>query len=177
MLIVLALTLIGVGTAVYDAFAPTTEEPLDAHSHAAVLHACDDTYHTLKARPPLTHATTRARVRAHASSRRTRASTPWWRSSTSSAHPTRTAAPRCATGRADWRALLTRRAQYAQQLARTNKRIDFVVPISPVGAPITDRMNQYSRTHDLNQCLTENLQAETLDTIRQYPRDNTVSDN
>ena len=68
--------------------------------------------------------------------------------------------------------MLKRRAQYVHDLGTTNTHVDLVIPIDDKGAPVTDRMNQYARTHELNQCLTQNLQLETVDTIRQYPQTN-----
>src|SRR4051794_40652568 len=64
LLVVLALTLIGVGAAVFGEFLPKTEEPLDKRSQAAVAQACDSAYRSLKALPPLTRNTTRAELAA-----------------------------------------------------------------------------------------------------------------
>src|SRR4051812_24363119 len=64
LLIVLVLTLLGVAGVLYDSFAPTTQEPLDARAHSAVQHACDTAYRALKALPPLTHDSTRAELAA-----------------------------------------------------------------------------------------------------------------
>jgi hypothetical protein len=65
---------------------------------------------------------------------------------------------------------------YVNDLCASNKHVTFYIPIVSGGGPVTDRMNQYSRTHDLNQCLTENLLLETVDAIREYPSTDTVTD-
>jgi hypothetical protein len=174
LLIVLLLTLVGVGGAVYDAFAPTTEEPLDAHAHTVVLQSCDAAFRTLTSLPPLTHNTTRAQL----ASRVVQEDSIFNDMVSRFDHVT----PTNHDGRialrdwtADWRSVLQRRAQYVSQLRATTHHVDFIVPIDKSAAPVTDRMNQYSRTHDLNPCLTGNLQLETLDTIRQYPKSDTAS--
>ena len=73
---------------------------------------------------------------------------------------------------ADWRALIDRRATFAHTLDRDGNA-EFVIPKDPKGAPITNRMNEFARTHALIGCETHNLQAETLDGPRNYPNDPT----
>ncbi len=171
---VLAITLFGLGAVVYDSFAPTTEEPLDAHSHTVIADACHATYLNLRALPPLTNASTRTEL----ASRTERENTEFAAMVTKFDRLT----PPNADGRralhdwnADWRAVLVRRASYVQELRASPKRAELVLPRDSTGAPITDRMNQYARTHALTGCLTSNLQAETVDTIRQYPTNDTVN--
>jgi hypothetical protein len=173
LLIVLVLTLIGVAGVFYDSFAPTTEEPLGSVPHAEVQHACDTAYRTLKSLPPLTRTSTRTQLAA-----RTTQETAIFNTMVSKFAQVR---PSDRDGRtavrawtADWRSVLARRVEYVKALGNTTKHVDLVIPIDEQGAPVTDRMNQYSRTHDLNQCLTQNLQLETVDTIRQYPKTDTV---
>src|SRR3954471_1607184 len=64
LLIVLVLTLLGVAAVIYDTVAPTTEEPLDARSHPAVVQSCDNAFSALKALPPLTQSTSRTELAA-----------------------------------------------------------------------------------------------------------------
>src|SRR4051812_20897463 len=153
LLIVLVLTLFGVAGVVSASFAPTTEEPLDARSHTTVQHACDATYRALKALPPLTHDSTRAELAARTTEENSLFTT--------MASEFDRVQPKDNDGRvalraytADWRSVITRRAQYVRQLGATKKHVDLVIPIDDKGAPVTDRMNQYARTHDLRQCLT-----------------------
>ncbi|HEY1740665.1 MAG TPA: hypothetical protein VGI86_18265, partial [Acidimicrobiia bacterium] len=172
LIMVIVLTVIGFGTAIYDAFAPTTEEPLNAQSHAVVQHACDTAYHTLKALPPLAHSTTRTQLetRILEENRVFDTMVAKFGTVTPTNHDGLVA---LRDWTADWRAMLTRRVSYVGELRATPKHINFLIPIVSGGGPITDRMNQYSRTHELNQCLTENLQLETVDAIRQYPTTDT----
>ncbi len=175
LIAVIVITLLGISTVFIDVFSPTTEEPLDAHSHAVVQQACDTAYRTLKALPPLTHRTTRAQQRA-----RIVEENAVFDAMIAKFAPLR---PLNHDGRialsawtADWKSVLARRADYANELAATTGHVNLVIPIDSQGAPVTDRMNQYSRTHDLDQCLTENLQLETLGAIREYPATDTQSD-
>jgi hypothetical protein len=173
LLIVLVLTLIGVAGVLYDSFAPTTEEPLGTGPHAAVQHACDTAFRTLKALPPLTRNSTRAQLAARTTQETAIFDT--MVAQFAKVHPSdRDGNTAVRAWTADWRSVLGRRVDYVKALGNTTKHVDLVIPIDEQGAPVTDRMNQYSRTHDLNQCLTQNLQLETVDTIRQYPKTDTV---
>ena len=177
LIMVIVLTFIGFGTAIYDAFAPTTEEPLNTQAHAVVQHACDTAYHTLKALPPLTHSTTRAQLETRILEENTvfDAMVAKFGTTTPTNHDGATALRDWSK---DWRTMLARRVTYVDDLRATTKHVTFYIPIvtSGDGGPVTDRMNQYSRTHDLNQCLTENLQLETVDAIREYPSTDTGPD-
>lgn len=173
LIVVLVLTLVGVGSVMYDAFAPVTQEPLGTHGHAVVQQACDNAYRTLKALPPLQRTSSLAEVvaRTHQEDTIFDEMVAKFDTVQPSSKDGRTA---LRDWSADWRSVIARRAGYVRNVAVAHDK--FVLPIDSSGAPVTDRMNQYSRTHSLNQCLTENLQLETVETVRAYPPTDTQTD-
>jgi hypothetical protein len=173
LLAVIVMTLIGCGAIVYNAFAPVTEEPLDATSTAAVQHGCRAAYDELRTfgvLPPTATPDDRAALTERENGVFSGMVDAFARLQ-----------PPDASGRtalhdwiADWRALIARRADYAHQLRAHAAHPELVIPVD-AGAPITNRMNQYARTHDAVGCETHNLQAEIVDGVRDYPNDPTAS--
>jgi hypothetical protein len=70
----------------------------------------------------------------------------------------------------DWRALLSARAQFADDLAADGSaRLETPSISSGSVRPITDRMNEYASQRVLVNCEPDVLQAEVVDGPRAYP--------
>jgi hypothetical protein len=71
---------------------------------------------------------------------------------------------------ADWELLLGARARHADELRATGDRVDFRIPAQPGSSrPVTVRMNDYARQKGLDDCSSDRLQVEVVDTPRRYP--------
>ncbi len=173
LLVVAVMTLIGCGAIVYNAYAPVTEEPLDSASTAAVQHGCRAAYDELRSFGPLAPTAT-PEDRAALTERENGVFTKMVDGFATLSPPNSSGRTALHDWIADWRALVARRADYARQLRNHTASPELVIPIN-AGAPITDRMNQYARTHDAVGCETHNLQAEIVDGVRDYPNDPTAS--
>lgn len=171
---VIAMTLAGMGTIVYGVvFANRTDEPLDTASTAIVAAACKDAYIELKTLTPLKpDVSTTFADRASLTNQENAIFT-------AMADKIAFAKPTDNDGKIalskwieDWRAVIDRRARYATDLGSVGDDAQLVLP-KDGGAPVTNRMNKFSRTHDLIGCATHNLQAEIVDGVRVYPTDPT----
>lgn len=173
LLAVIAITLIGCGAVVYNAFAPVTAERLDATSQRAVVAACRAAYDQLSKFGPLPPTATPA-DRAALTERENSVFSKMADTFAAQNPPDRDGLTALRAWTSDWRTLIERRADYATELRTGAKNPELVLPLDG-GAPITNRMNKYARTHDAVICATHNLQAEIVDGLRAYPDDPTES--
>ncbi len=171
LVVMILMTLVGMGAVVYNSFASETEEPLDQASHVVVATACRQAFDVLHRFPVLTSAA--AGARADLLVRENVVFNRMTDAFTRATPPNHSGAIALGKWIGDWRAVNQRRAQYAHDLRASNKFPELVLPKDDAGAPITNRMNEFSRTHDLVGCETHNLQAETVDGVRDYPNDPT----
>lgn len=68
----------------------------------------------------------------------------------------------------DWEALIEARRTFASDMAAADPR-NLVVPTEGRGRPVTLRMEEYARDHDLDVCSPVRLLAEIVDGERLYP--------
>ena len=169
---VIAITLAGMATVVYGTFANVTDEPIDAPTQRIAAQACASAYNDLKRLSPLTPNATfndRAILTEHENAIFTTLA-----NRVSTTHPTDHDGSIALTAWiGDWRSLIQRRANYAKDLRAIGNKAEPDFPKDTSGAPVTNRMNQFSRTHNLIGCATHNLQAEIVDGLRAYPNDPT----
>ena len=169
---VIVITLLGMGAVVYGTFASTTNEPLNKTSHDVIAKSCADAYTGLKKLPPL-KATATFADRASLVTQENLIFT----AMTNTIATTHTENHDGEVARTkwveDWRSVIERRAMYAADLLKVGDASEPAFPKDEGGAPVTNRMNQFSRTHTLIGCATHNLQAEIIDGVRVYPTDPT----
>ena len=174
LLAIAAITIIGMIAAVYGAFASGTEEKLTKAAHDVVASECARAYLQLRALPPLVASINTTTTDRATLTRRENTIFATMVDGFTAAKPTNTSGKvALAAWIQDWRSLIDRRAKYADDLISTRDHAELVITKDDQGAPITNRMNEFSRTHALIGCETHNLQAETVDGVRSYPSDPT----
>ena len=170
LIIIIAFTLISCGAVVYNAFAPVTEEKLDDKARSVASTACRATYDNLKTLPVLTSVESVDRAK-----RLEQENTIFERLAVTlaTARPTdRVGGEAYRAWVRDWHGVNKARSAYAVALRASPDFPELLLP-KDGSAPITNRMNKYSRTHNLIVCATHNLQAEIVDGKRNYPNDPT----
>ena len=70
----------------------------------------------------------------------------------------------------DWQHLTAARETYVGKLSSGVVRPDLVIPVDPSKKPITIRMSDYARIHELSACTPDSLQGEVVEGPRSYPR-------
>ncbi len=170
LIIIVAFTLISCGAVVYNALAPTTSEKLNEQARTVAATACRDAYERLKKLPVI--ATTAASEAADLLEAENTIFVAMAKQ-LATARPTNAVGATAYSGWvADWNGVNTSRAAYATKLRNDDPRPELLLP-KDGSAPVTNRMNKYSRTHNLIVCATHNLQAEIVDGVRNYPNDPT----
>lgn len=161
------MTLIGSAAVVWGVFNQNTLEPLDQASHDQLQQTCASAQVALRKIAPITSQSTR-----EDRARRVDDENVILKQVVTTADSLNPPSPAGATAlrdwTADWRALLAARADYARALRGTEPKPSPSLPVAN-DAPVTKRMNDWSRTHSLNVCDTTYLQAEILDGVRTYP--------
>ncbi len=166
------ITLAGIIVVLYGVFvAPETEELLSQASHDRAAAACHKTWAELRTFPKLTTAAPadRAALLERENIVFTKLADAFAQLKT----PQNDGAIALRGWVQDWRGVNASRAAYARALRTSPKFPELLLPKDDQGAPVTNRMNQYSRTHELIGCATHNLQAEITDGERRYPDDPT----
>ena len=152
----------------YDTHRPKPE-PLDATSMRAANADCQAAISSLSAIPPVGAAPTvenRATRDRDENAVFTALVTRLRR-----IHPTdRDGADALAGFTADWQHLTTARERYVTALLAGPGRPKLYIPVDPTGAPVTIRMGEYARIHELNDCTPDSLQGEVVEGPRAYPR-------
>lgn len=167
LLVIAAMTLAGALSVVWGVFNQDTLEPLDAASRDRLRQTCVSEQQQLRQLAPITSQSTREdRARRVDDENVILSRIVTTAASLRPPNPAGATALRDWT--ADWRALLAARAQYASALRGPEARPQPNLPVNG-GKPVTKRMNDYSRTHALGECVTGYLQAEILDGVRTYP--------
>ncbi len=167
LLVIVAVTLLGMGIVTWGAFHEGTAQPLDAASTDALAHVCDQALHDLRTLPGITGVSTIAdRAGRVDTENRILTRIP---ATASTLHPPNHEAQGALRGWVgDWNALLAARAKYARDLRGPIAHPELVLPVVN-DQPITQRMIDFASTHGLEQCQTDNLQAEVVDGVRSYP--------
>jgi hypothetical protein len=169
LIVILVLTLAGIGAIFYGVGHQSTLEPLDRTSQDRINAACTKAVTSLR---ELVRITSQSTIAERAG--RTDVENTIFEGIVHTAEtlhpPDRDGAIALRGWTADWKALLHSRARFAAELRGTAvAKPKLLLPLGPDGAPITKRMTEYARTHDLLQCETDNLQAEIVDGDRLYP--------
>jgi hypothetical protein len=167
LIVIILITLLGMVIVTWGAFHENTAQPLDAASTDQLAHACDQALHELRALPQITGSSTLAdRAGRVDTENRILVTIPDVAARLQPPNHEARAALRGWVG--DWHTLLAVRERYARELRADLGRPELVLPVAN-GQPITQRMIDFASTHNLEQCQTDNLQAEIVDGVRQYP--------
>ncbi len=169
LIIILVLTLAGIGAVFYGIGHQNTLEPLDRSSQDRLNAACTSVVTRLRALPRITSQSTITERAGRVDIENTIFET-IVRTAESLHPPNHDGAVALRGWTADWKALLVARTRFATELrSPSTAKPQLLLPLGTAGAPITERMTEYARTHSLLQCETDNLQAEIVDGDRLYP--------